>query len=534
MKQYYLLFLTLIFLLSSTSCVKDKFNVNEMGNNKWDPDIAAPVINTSLTMKNLMNETDGVSWQEDNDNLVSLVYAEEIISKKAKDIITIPDQASNKTINWDYPGGIPVGDSLSKTVVFTRQFDFNSDVIDSLTLANGKIDYYIETDMNHDSKMEITVPGLKKNGQSFKTTINLDYTGSPPQTASKTFDVTGYKVEFSHSASQNYLNADVKITGYGDSNPNNSPYYYDIETDFYNIEYSRLFGYLSQYEFDLNSDSVELDFFKGYDFKNVKINDPTVRLRFYNSCGMPFKGVFEELKAAKPNNEVILTKASGAPLDDVDIDKPDINQIGDQVITNMVLDDNNSNIVNAFNIYPHWLIYDVTGVGNPGTNNYNFILDTSALTIEAEVDVPLFGSAENFILKDTVDFDISQNNNDIGELQKADMQVLIKNGFPLEADLQVYFADSNNVVLDSLFEDRNIIKGAPPGSPPDYKSTESASKRTYVKKDKGEIDKIADARKAFIKAKMSTTGSGNNSVKIYSDYDIGFKLGVRTKFETEY
>ncbi|MFW6018949.1 MAG: hypothetical protein ACOCPM_00055 [Bacteroidales bacterium] len=528
------LFLLILLLISLTSCMKDKFDVNEMGNNKWNPDIAAPVINTSLTMKNLMEEADSLDWQEDNDNFIYFLFAEELFSKEAKDIVTISDQVTDTTISWDMPVGLPPGDSASQTVVFTTQFDANSDIIDSILLDKATLNYTIETNMNHDSKMEITVPGLTKNGNSFKTTLNLNYTGTLPQVVSKSFNISDYKLEFSHSSSQNYLTANVKITGYGDNNPNNSPYNFAISAGFSNIEYHSIFGYLSQYDIDLDQDSVEIDFFKDDSYGNIKFNDPTVRLRFYNSFGMPVEGVFNTIKSYKPGNEVELTQPSGAPLANVYIDNPGINQMGDVVITDYVLNNNNSNIVDVFNINPHGLIYDVTGVGNPGGNNYNFILDTSALKVEAEVELPLFGSLENFVLRDTVDFNISQDMNDAGELQSADIQILVDNGFPVEANLQVYFADSNNVVVDSLFEDGNIISGAPPGSPPNYKSTESVSKRSYITKDKASIDNIVDATNAIIKVTMSTTNSGNNPVKVYSDYDIGVKLGVRTKFETEF
>ncbi|MCF8327250.1 MAG: hypothetical protein K9I29_03065 [Bacteroidales bacterium] len=535
MKNVYLLFITLVLLLLSfTSCMKDKFDVNEMGSNKWNPDIAAPVINTSLSMKDLMNEAEGVDWQENNDNSLYFIFAEELFSQNAQDIITIPDQVTDTTVNWNLPVGIPPGDSASQTVVFTTQFNSNSDIIDSISLDQATVNYTIETNMNHDSKMEITVPGLTKNGNSFKATINLKYTGSLPQVVSKSYNISDYSLEFSHSSSQNYLTANVKITGYGDSNPNTSPYYYDIESSFSNIEYKSVFGYLSQYDIDMDSDSVELDFFKNDDYGNISIKDPTVRLRFYNSFGMPIEGVFNTIKSFKPGDEVELTQPSGAPLANVLIGNPGLTQMGDVVITDYVLNSNNSNIEDVFNINPHYLIYDVTGVGNPGGNTYNFIMDTSSLKVEAEVELPFFGSVENLVLRDTVDFNLGEDAEDFGELQSADMQILIDNGFPIEADIQVYFADSNSVVLDSLFEDGNIISGSPPGSPPSYKSTESVSKRSYITKEKGSIDNIVDARKAIIKATLSTTNSGSSSVKIYSDYNIGLKLGVRTKFETDF
>lgn len=537
MKHFTRLLLLSLVVISFSSCLKDKFDINEMGTNKWNPDIAAPVINTSVSMLDVTKEVENAQWGIGSDNLVSLIYIDEIFTNTAEDLISIPDQMVDTTLLWNYPVGIPPGDSASQSYIYSKSLHTtNNEVVDTLYLKNGMLSYSIESDMNHDGKMIITVPGLVKNGQPFQTTLLLDYNGSLPVTASGNYDVSGYKALFTHSGQKNYLNSTVKVVGYGDNNPVNSPYSFNIQSGFTNIRFSKIYGYFDQYDFDIDSDSLEIELFDNKDFGNFTIEDPRVILRFYNSFGMPIEGYIKSLRTYKAPNTVEITKPGGAPLDDIIIDYPQLSQIGDVVITEKLLDRNNSNIDDAIDINPQWVIYDVDGMSNPSGNPYNFALDTSKLKLETETEFPLFGAAWGFTLRDTIDFDLGEGLSEEGELQSAQLQIFLRNGFPVETKVQVYFTDTNMVVLDSLFADgaENILLPATPGPAPKYKVSTPMEKMVYVKKDKQAINNILDAKKAVIKVMAATIDNGNSTVKIYSDYTVDLKLGVRAKFETDF
>ncbi|MFO8054417.1 MAG: hypothetical protein R6U19_04545 [Bacteroidales bacterium] len=527
-----------ILSVSFLSCMKDKFEINEMGSNKWNPDLAVPLINSSVSMLDITQDVENEDFYIDQNNLVSIIYVDTIFSLGAKDLLEIPDQVVDTSLVWDFPVGLPPGDSTSGVYSFLLNVNTdNNEILDSLQIKQGDFQLNISTDFNHDAKINLTVPGLVKNGQPFNTVITLDYPGSLPHNTSRSFDLSGYRAQFIQSGQTNQLQANVEITGYGSNNPNNSPYNFDLTAAFENIELLSAFGYFSQYDFKLTTDSIAIELFKNDDLGSFKLEDPKINLRFMNSFGIPVEGKINEMKSYASPDEVIITQLSGAPLDDIMIDYPSLANIGGTKVTEVSYEKSNSNIDDAFDIDPHWAIYDLDGTTNPHGSTYNFLLDESSLGLEAEVEFPFYGRAWGFTMNDTIDFELSRD--DLfkeGELQSLEMQVRMLNGFPVQSEVQVYFTDTNMVILDSLFDKsrETLMLSAHPGPAPEYKVSSPREKTTYVSKQGEAIDNILDAKKAVIRVKAYTADEGNSTVKIYSDYTVDVKIGVRAKFETAF
>lgn len=535
MKNLYRLVVFGFVLLSLNSCVKDKFDLNNMGTNQWNPDIAAPVINSSVSMLDVTKKVDSQQWQVDPDNLVSLIYVNKLFSRRAHELIQINNQDTSSTFNWSIPGSLPSGDSVANTLIYDMSLNVGSNyIVDTFVFKTGDLQFRLESDLNHDAKVELTIPGLEKDGNPFYTVMPLNYSGSLPQSASKTLDISGYTANFTHSGQSNLLTATVKITVYGDSNPNNSPYYLDIGSTISAINFKKIYGYFDQFTFNLDTDSVYIDLFYNQ-VGNFSLKSPSINLQFLNSFGMPILVNINELKTYRDPDEVNLTKASGAPLDDILLGYPGLNQVGDVVATERLFDRTNSNIVDAFAIEPEYVIYGVDGISNPSGSTYNFALDTSVMTVNAIAEIPLHGIAAGYALKDTVDFDISDGFGEDAELESLELQAYMKNGFPIDAKVQVYFTDTNMVVLDSLFNGKeNMLMAADAGPAPEYKVTVPVEKWTYIVKQKQSIDNIMDAKRAIIDVDVSTADDGNSVVKVYSDYTVDVKVGVKAVINAEF
>ncbi|MCF8331440.1 MAG: hypothetical protein K9H84_03225 [Bacteroidales bacterium] len=515
--------------------MKDKFDVKEMGSNYWNPEIAAPVINSSVSMLDLVNESDEQQWQVDPDNLVSLIYKNKIFSKTAQELIKLNNQDTSSIYNWSIPGSIPAGDSVSNTFIYTMSlYTVSNEIVDTLVFKSGNLQFNIESDLNYDAKIEITIPGLVKNGLPFHTVMPFNYSGSIPHSVVKNLNISGYAAHFTHSGQNNMLSSTIKITVYGDSNPNNSPYFFNVESAFSNIMFNRIYGYFDQYTFNMDEDTVDIKLFDN-DFVNLTIESPSVNLQFLNSFGIPGMFSFNEIKTYRDPDEVNITKLSGTPLDDILIDHPGLNQVGDVIITEKTLNQTNSNITDAFAIKPKYFIHDLEGISNPSGPTYNFALDTSVLAVNAITRLPLHGTASGFSLNDTIDFDMSEGLGEDAEMESAELQVYMKNGFPIDTKVQVYFADTNMVILDSLFSSKeNILMAADPGPAPDFKVSVPVEKWTYIKKEKQSISNILDAKRAIINVEASTVNDGNSTVKIYSDYTVDIKVGVKAAIKTKF
>ncbi|MFZ9847976.1 MAG: hypothetical protein ACO3EE_07480 [Flavobacteriales bacterium] len=86
----YLLLVTILFSLSS--CLKDKYDLQNLDSSGYHPGVAAPLINTNLVLGELIKKVDTTYISADNNNLLRLTYASNLFSYNVADLISIPTQ----------------------------------------------------------------------------------------------------------------------------------------------------------------------------------------------------------------------------------------------------------------------------------------------------------------------------------------------------------------------------------------------------------------------------------------------------------
>jgi hypothetical protein len=147
--------------------------------------------------------------------------------------------------------------------------------------------------------------------------------------------------------------------------------------------------------------------------------------------------------------------------------------------------------------------------------------------------MPLYGLLNGFWLQDTINFEINKLDN----IEQIEFKINSTNHFPIDAEMQVYFADSRYRVLDSLIypdDDPIVLKAAPVGGPPDYRVIEYPPPQEYTfipePLTRNRLDKLENCKKLIIRPKLSTYQQ--RLVKIYSDYTIDVKIGTRVKLKS--
>ncbi len=204
--------------------------------------------------------------------------------------------------------------------------------------------------------------------------------------------------------------------------------------------------------------------------------------------------------------------------------------IGQSATSQLDLNRNNSNIWDAVFISPRKFIANVSGMSNPnGGISNNFALDTSRLMVDAQIEMPFFGRAWDFVLQDTSDLTFGQ---DIDKIEFVIFRINTTNGFPVEAIEQLFFLDENNHIIDSLLTpEQQILAPAPCNGAPDYRVTSPATKMTEITFYKSRMLPLKNCKKIVTREKLQTTNSATDLVKFYSDYNINVRLGLRVKFD---
>lgn len=513
------------------SCIKkDDFDFDKLASFQYEPNGAVPLIHSTLSLRDILNDYDTTNlFVEDGTHFLYLIYKSTVFSQRADQLITIPDQSVNS--NWNLStGAIAIGDSaiFSHTTNYTFT-SANSERYDSMRLKSGNLNYAINADINHNARIYITIPGAVKNGQIFKKTIYYNYTGSTPVIINDIFDLDDYTINFNSGGNQLTVNYDIAV--YGDGNPNSSPYTINMGESFSSLKYERIFGYLGQHAFVINQDSVLIDIFKNNIYGSLYFEDPKLNIYANNAYGMPISISIDLLEAESIVNPPYAIAVNGAGLPSPwNITAPTFAQFGQSIQSAIHLDQTNSNVKSAFNMSPRFVTYHVSGLSNPFGNpvtDQNFVLDSSRFGVDVEVELPMYGSAWDFKLQDTLDFSFGS---DIDKLEWVLFKINTMNGFPVDATMQIYFADSVYNVKDSLLLPLDqVIASGIVGSPPDYKVIAPTHKYVSSLMDKSRLAHLTDVTKLFIFCKLATVSNGADIVKFYSDYNIDVKIGVQAQ-----
>ena len=459
--------LGLASLLTLSSCYKDRLKIDKFSGGEWNPNLAAPLVYGEMDMSYITKNSSEI-WREDADGLVSLVYIGDQITQVGDKIISIDDQEEDTTITFIMPPGLSPGDSTSAIFLIKPTFVTDSDKrLDSILIKAGTITIEIETEINHDSYVEIIIPDLTKYGITFKEKVNIPASTSL-QVNSRTISLSDYWLRVNpNGGSDNLLEEYIKVMIRRGTEGDESPYDVAVNQKISNIEYYQAFGYFHQYTVNIDRKDIGISLFDNETNFSSTIEDADLKLVFSNSYGMPIDVTIEDFSVEKDGMTKDITSTL---LPNVSLNYPDLSNVGEYDTTILNFTDDNSNIVEIINFAPDKLVFSGVSKTNPSGNAVpNFVLDTSRINLHAELEIPLYGRAIVYTMQDTTEVDM-ESDYDWTTIISMDLNIITDNYFPIESQLQVYLADSNYVIYDSLFTNKTqIIDAGIPGPAPEYK-----------------------------------------------------------------
>jgi len=295
--------------------------------------------------------------------------------------------------------------------------------------------------------------------------------------------------------------------------------------DFFDGNYSG--NNLPFIEYKLNSQIIDIGLNKFINQGEFYLADPkiTISIKNYWNVATRFKFAkffyFEEANSAgKPVTGPILN-------DWVYVNLPISPE--EFAYTNIKLNNNNSNIADVISAMPHHFSFGANFETIPG-GAYN-INPGSVDSVKVKIDIPLDLRVTDLILRDTEDFNLgSELGNDTAKVQSLLLNFVIQNGFPISIDAQLYFADANYRILDSISTAGISIPSATVDAEGKVnQSTESLNTINIENQKKANLFK---SKYIIPKIKFNTANSNTmQAVKLYSTYTVGLKIGARIKFQ---
>lgn len=462
----------------------------------WEPEIAVPLVNSEIRLDQILAEFDSISYlQIADDGLLSIVYAADLFTVPPAAIVPLPT--------------IPVPMFDSVVSIASPLSD-----IQRISLKEGLLDYEFEGTHAGPTEVKIRVFNAIKDGQIFEQTISF----LSPGITNGSLDLSGYDLEFtggtvdlSYSAT-NTLNGQKHILN-------------RALLIFTEMEYSYVEGYMGQYGFDLAEDSLEVAISTGWEDINFQITDPRVRFVIDNSYGIPIEVRTPKFGVVQADGS-FLSVASQALIDGITLNHPALNAVGSSETTRFELNKDNSALAQAIQPLPEALVYRLGAQAHPSgdSTELGFITDSSTFAVGVELEVPLEFTLSPYTLEDTFALDLSAAE----VLESASFIVITENGFPIELGLQAYFLSENGTILDSLFsETTTILEGAPVDAI--GRVSGPAAERLELALDADLVDAMLGSKSIVVKATIGTTQGGSVPVRIYQDYALGLKMGLKAK-----
>ena len=525
------LFSMIVVSLVVQSCIKDNdFDYDKIAASTWNPDVAVPLIHSTMTIQDIIASGDSSIVAIDSNHLVSLIYRGKIYSISGNELFQFVDQTDFTPITFN------TGDSstlystneVTKTIPKTTSFNFpGAEQIDSINIKSGSLEVEIRSTVPHSGTLNITIPTLKINGTPLNFTVPfVASTGSQIVKIDSTL-LAGYLFDLSAIGTSNNFGltyvAELINSGTSLSITNKN---LDVIARFKNINFSSVFGYLGVHSIDLIEDSSRITLFDNFQSGSIYFEDPKMTFTMSNSFGLPIDAHISSFSALRQDGTSF--PITGSIPDPLPIGYP---LVAGQVSTsNFILDKTNSNIQAVISQAPRYIVYTLNASSNIPSVPVNFLTDSSRLNADIQIDFPLRGYASNFTIVDTANFSLER----IDEIESAVFRINIDNGFPARAYTQVYFTDTNYVVLDSMLADPSNILVESAEVDASGRVTQSTRRTGDEPFNKTRIEHLYNAKKLLIVSVIDTKDSPTRNVEIYDSYRLDVKIGVRAQLNVKF
>ncbi len=518
MKKLILSFFLIGLLISS--CRKD------LENPSWDTQLLAPLVNASLDINNILPDS---ILQANADSSMKIVYNSDIYNLSMDTLFQIPDTIIKNGYNIPLSTTLTPGQTVINNAITETTYQIQDAQLRTTTIKSGFVNYKIKSKIHEVTDFVYSIPCAKKNGIPFSINVSVPAAvGSTPGVYNQTFDLSGYVLDLTGIANNKintiYTSLTASISPLGQSValvPSDSLI---IENKFYDVIPYYAKGYFGNNTVNIGPSTSEFSLFSRITDGTIQLEDVNFSISLENPIGLDariFINGISSINSRTGNTIQLSNSIIGSPIN--------INRAAESggviypTYANYPLTVSNSNIKPMIENLPDKFGYSMQIITNPlgnisGSNDFIYI--DRLLKAKLNMEIPLSLVANNLTLTDTLDFNISSNN-DNQNIHSGTITLFANNGFPFDATLQVYTLNENNVITDSLFGYANTIDEAPINS--SLRATGKKLTKIAIPIAEDKMNLLYTTKKVILKAKFNTSAQPQY-IKIYSDYQLDVKL----------
>lgn len=463
----------------------------------WKPGVAFPIITASFTVEDILqNAGPEGSIRNGSNDIVEAVYNHRLLSKNGSDVFSIPE------FLFDI---IPVDEKIAIPMSWP-----NGDILKELSLKEGFLEYLIEWQNAVDGSIEIVIPQAIKDGIPYSEVIA---TLSGQDLYEGKIDLSGYTLEFDMSSALNELEVGLKILA--ENLPENE-LIDRMKGQLTGLVFKAVEGYLKSFELSTRSDTIDFDLTRNWVSGSVVFVNPRISFFLDSDFAFPLSLRFSNFNSSRNG---ITTQLSGSVVNS------GWNTMPGKYADTVKVNSENSNIQDFFSITPRMITYEVIMEADidPDINQLHTLRDDSQITVDVEAEIPFECSIKNAIVRDTFDVAIER----VDQVYDLMLDIVFENSFPHDIAVQMYFADADGVVLDSLLADDTIIiqsglinEAGEVIAP--------VSKKTTIRLTGEKLENLYRASKIVLQAIVATADNGNVFIRYHSTDALSCRIGAVT------
>lgn len=505
-------------LFTLFSCIDNSdYQIDQV---RANPELALPLVNGDLSIYDIL---DSAKYSSNikvyPDGLVYLAYDQELKSQGIRELFSIPDKTFTRSFVIP-PGILPAfnsdvrTDSLSQVV----DFDLSPEQLNEIALKSGGINYttsIIPSSSSIDYQIAVYFPDFISDAT--KKPLNTVVKGSG------TLPLADYTMHLDKNRFNMKLVLIVKRhTSPIQIAPGTS---ISINFNFAGLEFKYIKGFLGDQSVSLDAQQVEIPAFKtALQGANVSLAQPKMSLTTINDNGVPCVVDFKTLEARNERNSLPVMLNPANP---VSIAYPTV--LGTSATSSIAI----TNTKQLLDFAPSEFYYKADARINKNlTSGSNFLADTSKLRVKLNIEIPLYGSASNINLRDTIDLDLSDA--DQSEISSASLKLKLVNELPLQGDVQFYLTDADYKIIGELLPTgkTTLVKASTVNASGELQT--SGIYDDLIDLDDNDIELVFKAKHIVVVALMSTSKNADGTfpdVKFKTGYTLNVSAGIKAKLK---
>lgn len=516
-------------LLTLSGCTEDYFDLDRLqdGNTLWNPDLAIPLVFSSLTVEDIIVNDEQNYYHFDDDNFITLVYSRVVFSESLNEFMRVQTPQGLGTdimLNTGEIATFTTNGQVQKTVSppYTLAFDEVTDgQLDRIIIQSGAMTLNISSDFQHSGTLTVSMPDLRLNGVAFVSNIPIQYTGGPVS-LNISVSLAGYEMILNQGGIHNVsINYTLNLQNSGGAPPLPTQRV-TVNHSFTALQMSYAEGYFGQFSLNIPEGLVSMDLL---DNGALFFEDPRLKLIITNQLGLSVATAVDYLYGEGEAGLLNFEFSGVMPVPFL-ITSP--LALGDSTVTEYAFNRDNSNIGALVNGQYNNLHHNFTAMVNPGGTAFNFASNTDRLEVLAEAELPFWGKSNHYIFEDTLDNPMGDLSDLKDNIEKGLLRINTLNGFPLDGILKLYLMDSLYNVQDSLLANGEfVIRSGPVDS--NGKVTSPRNTNNDIELDSTRVNILFGAKYLKVHADLTSTDNAQESIRVYADDALQVRIGLQVK-----